>query len=152
MRAAGGGREWTVETRLELSLSLPDEAQAGCRVSSEDFPRLSAQLSVCPSVCLLACPSVCLLVSPCVSQRMYFELLRCKFKKDDASGTAAAATRLDSARLSSTRLDSKNGKTKGYCDKDLLVCPPTTTSTGLSDARPLSCAPRKPVVIYEFQG
>lgn len=96
------------------------------RSPARSFARSAVRVSVCP----------------CVSQRMYFELLRCKFKKDDASATAAAATEnspLGSTQLDSTRLVSKNGKTKGYCDKDLLVCPPTATSTGLSDARPLSC-------------
>lgn len=142
----GGRREGGERHRSSQSRAEPARrAQAGCldasvvvRSPARSFARSAVRVSVCP----------------CVSQRMYFELLRCKFKKDDASATAAAATEaaaaspLDSTQLDSTRLVSKNGKTKGYCDKDLLVCPPTATSTGLSDARPLSCAPPSPAPFH----
>lgn len=55
---------------------------------------------------------------------MCFELLRCKFKKDNAPGIGL----LGCGCSYSTRA-SKNGKTKGYCDKDLLVSP-ASTATG----------------------
>lgn len=130
--------------------------------------RSAGRLSVCSSVRLLVClpapMSICLSarlsVSPYVSQRMYFELLRCKFKKDDASGTEEQQEleqeQPEQKALDSTRLSSKNGKTKGYCDKDLLVCPPTTMQGCQARSLTQGClhclVPALPVVIYEFQG
>lgn len=82
-------------------------AQAGC---------LDASVVVRSAARSFARSSVRVSVSPCVSQRMYFELLRCKFKKDDASGTAAAvataaaASPLDLTQLNSPRLEKWQNK------------------------------------------